>query len=241
MIDSPLTLAEILEALEDTASEYTAGPPDNDDPHNVTDEESGEEDSNDPDRVCRCQLQAEADIRLEGIENDEDTPGDLGDQRGDLSDARVEDRGNNLLIATHSKATGKRKPVSNATHERSKFEKGGVSREKPAPNKKMNPVRNWEKGDLEFRREVPLQCEIFRYSVTERKKVSIPQPYIIAQYNRNMGARSQGVTLDSLSFPRSVVQALLQNFGRAPKATGPTRALKRASNPLCSDHGVTME
>ncbi|KAG8333664.1 hypothetical protein J6590_105965, partial [Homalodisca vitripennis] len=172
-IDSPLTLAETLEALEDIASEYTAGdiyisPPDNDDPHNITNEESGEEDSNDPDRVCRFQLQAEADIRLEGIENDEDTLGDLGDQRGDLSDIRVEDRGNNLLIATYSKATGKRKPVSNATHEVSKFEKGGVSREKPAPNKKMNSVRNWEKGDLEFRREVALQCEIF----SDRKKES---------------------------------------------------------------------
>ncbi|KAG8288673.1 UDP-glucuronosyltransferase 1-1 [Homalodisca vitripennis] len=42
---------------------------------------------------------------------------------------------------------------------------------------------------------------------------------------------------DSFSFRRSVVQALLQKFGRAPKATGPTRALKRASNPLRSDHG----
>ncbi|KAG8319143.1 Transposase IS4 [Homalodisca vitripennis] len=50
-------------------------------------------------------------------------------------------------------------------------------------------------------------------------------------------ARSQGVTLDSLSFRISVVQALLQKFGYAPKATGPTRALKRASNPLRSDHG----
>ncbi|KAG8333663.1 hypothetical protein J6590_105964 [Homalodisca vitripennis] len=50
-------------------------------------------------------------------------------------------------------------------------------------------------------------------------------------------ARSQGVTLDSVSFPRSVVQVLLQKFGLAPKATGPTRALKRASNPLRSDHG----
>ncbi|XP_046677586.1 piggyBac transposable element-derived protein 3-like [Homalodisca vitripennis] len=29
--------------------------------------------------------------------------------------------------------------------------------------------------------------EAKRYSVTERKKVSIPQPYRIAQYNRNMG------------------------------------------------------
>ncbi|KAG8287784.1 hypothetical protein J6590_030347 [Homalodisca vitripennis] len=119
-------------------------PPDNDDPHNITDEGSGEEDSNDPDRVCRRQLQAEAEIRLEGIENDEDTPRELGDQRGD---ARVEDRGNNLQTATYSKATGKRKPVSNATHEGPKFKKGGVSREKPAPNKQMNPVRNWEKGD----------------------------------------------------------------------------------------------
>ncbi|KAG8319142.1 hypothetical protein J6590_097873 [Homalodisca vitripennis] len=141
MIDSPLTLAEILEALEDTASEYTAA-------DIYVNEESGEEDSNDPDRVCRRQLQAEAKIRFEGIENDEDTPGDLGDQRGDLSDVGVEDRGNNLQIATHSKATGKRKL---------------------------------------FRREIPLQCEIFRYSVTERKKVSIPQPYLIAQYNSNMG------------------------------------------------------
>ncbi|KAG8274720.1 hypothetical protein J6590_101586, partial [Homalodisca vitripennis] len=96
-IGSPLTLAEILEPLEETALEYTAAdiyicPPDNDDPHNITDEESGEEDSNDPDRVCRRQLQAEAEIRFEGIENDEDTPGELGDQRGDLSDVRVEDR-----------------------------------------------------------------------------------------------------------------------------------------------------
>ncbi|KAG8334047.1 hypothetical protein J6590_098285 [Homalodisca vitripennis] len=85
-IDSPLTLAEILEALEDTASEYTAAdiyicPPDNDDPHNITDEESGEEDSNDPDRVCRRQLQAEAEIQFEVIENDEDTPIELGDER----------------------------------------------------------------------------------------------------------------------------------------------------------------
>ncbi|KAG8337839.1 hypothetical protein J6590_012386 [Homalodisca vitripennis] len=84
-IDSPLTLAEILEAFEDTVSEYTAAdiyicPPDNDDPHNITDEESEEEDSNDPDRVCRRQLQAEAEIRFEGIENDEDTPNELGDQ-----------------------------------------------------------------------------------------------------------------------------------------------------------------
>ncbi|KAG8300848.1 hypothetical protein J6590_066639 [Homalodisca vitripennis] len=117
-------------------------PPNNNDPHNITDEESGEEDSNDTDRVCRRQLQAEAEIRFEGIENDEATPGDLGDQRGDLSDVRVEDRGNNLQIATHSKATGKRKPVSSATHEGSKFKKGGVSREKPAPSKKMNPVQN---------------------------------------------------------------------------------------------------
>ncbi|KAG8265312.1 hypothetical protein J6590_097274 [Homalodisca vitripennis] len=31
--------------------------------------------------------------------------------------------------------------------------------------------------------------------------------------------------------------ALLQKFGHAPKATGPTRALKRASNPLRRDHG----
>ncbi|KAG8265311.1 hypothetical protein J6590_097273 [Homalodisca vitripennis] len=108
MIDSPLTLAEILEGLEDTASEYTAA-------DIYINEESGEEDSNDPDRVCRRQLQAEAEIRFEGIENDEDTPGDLDDQRGDLSDVRVEDRGNNLQIATHSKATGKRKPVSKAT------------------------------------------------------------------------------------------------------------------------------
>ncbi|KAG8325076.1 hypothetical protein J6590_076929 [Homalodisca vitripennis] len=94
-IDSPLTLPEILEALEDTASEYTAADiyicsPDNDDPHNITDEESGEEDFNDPNRVCHRQLQAEAEIRFKGIENDEDTP---GDQRGDLSDVRVEDRG----------------------------------------------------------------------------------------------------------------------------------------------------
>ncbi|KAG8337838.1 hypothetical protein J6590_012385, partial [Homalodisca vitripennis] len=50
-------------------------------------------------------------------------------------------------------------------------------------------------------------------------------------------ARSQGFTLDSLSFRRSVVQTLLQKFERAPKATGPTRALKRASNSLRSDHG----
>ncbi|KAG8295898.1 hypothetical protein J6590_069831 [Homalodisca vitripennis] len=137
-------LSEILKALEDNY------------PHNITDEASGEEDSNDPDRVCRRQLQAEAVIRFEGIENDEDTPGELGD----LSDVRIEDRGNNLQIATHSKATGKRKPVLNATHEGPKFKKGGVSEEKPAPNKKMNPVRNWEKGDLEFRRKVALQCEI---------------------------------------------------------------------------------
>ncbi|KAG8300169.1 hypothetical protein J6590_082823 [Homalodisca vitripennis] len=164
-IGSPLKLAEILESLEETALEYTAAdiyicPPDNDDPHNITDEESGEEDSNDPDRVCRRQLQAEAEIRFEEIENDEDTLGELGDKRGDLSDVRVEDRGNNLQIATHSKATRKRKPVSNATHKWPKFKKGGVSREKPASNKKMNPVRNWEKGNLEIRREVAPQCEM---------------------------------------------------------------------------------
>ncbi|XP_046684485.1 piggyBac transposable element-derived protein 3-like [Homalodisca vitripennis] len=119
--------------------------------------------------------------------------------------------------------------------------------------------------------------EAKRYSVTERKKVSIPQPYRIAQYNRNMGgvdlmdnnisnyrigvrgkrwyipivlwlfdvvmsntwflARSQGVTLDSL-FPKKCGPGFyFKNLDALLKQTGPTRALKRASNPLRSDHG----
>ncbi|KAG8278540.1 hypothetical protein J6590_016792 [Homalodisca vitripennis] len=62
-IDSPLTLAEILRSLgRHCVRIHRSCPPDNDDPHNITDEESGEEDSNDPDRVCRRQLQAEAEI-----------------------------------------------------------------------------------------------------------------------------------------------------------------------------------
>lgn len=71
-----LSLAEILQALEDPAIDYTAAdiyicPPDNDDPHANTDEDSGDEDCQDPDRVCRRQLQAEAEVQFEGVDNEE--------------------------------------------------------------------------------------------------------------------------------------------------------------------------
>ncbi|XP_046685302.1 piggyBac transposable element-derived protein 3-like [Homalodisca vitripennis] len=153
-------------------------PPDNDDPHNITDEESGERDSNDPDRVCRRQLQAEADIQFEVIENDEDTPIELGDER----------IGNDCTGTVRANRTEKC-PLNDKKimyiRERGSFESYIDKSDNIAA------VASWKDNSVDTllsnEHGVAPLGEAKRYSVTERKKVSIPQPYRIAQYNRNMG------------------------------------------------------
>lgn len=158
-----LSLAEILQALEDPAIDYTAAdiyicPPDNDDPHDNTDEDSGDEDCQDPDRVCRRQLQAEAEVQFEGVDNEE-VMADLQVNEQCSEEISLEEE---ISVSTPSSVQ-----VPSTSHVDTKTKSVLTSKKhnkrrncsvNPAPKKKKRPIRNWEKGDLEFRREVA--CEM---------------------------------------------------------------------------------
>ncbi|KAG8255259.1 hypothetical protein J6590_052575 [Homalodisca vitripennis] len=76
--DGALTLSEILENLEDdTFHEYSEAdiflcPPNIDDPRAQTDEDSGDDECGDPDRLARRLLMTEAEVHFAGKVNDDD-------------------------------------------------------------------------------------------------------------------------------------------------------------------------
>lgn len=156
-------MGEILEALEDTEnSDYSTAnificPPDLQDPHENTDEDSGDEDCQDPDRLSRRQLQAPAEVQFDGrreLANEptlqsryhEDFPDVNSDQTYNVSNPSP-----SCSLATNI-SNDEAKPKKRKLCPPPKLNKGAKKVNTYTQKKAKKPRRDWEKGDLNFQK-----------------------------------------------------------------------------------------